>query len=273
MLDTFSNILDIVTTCESLGSGFVKNGQIENAPDYVMDVQVLKMSHDLMGTTTDKMGNSDFSEDELIAALTNVLEMESGEYNFDPIADIAAKCCRTSQFCVSMLGTFEYSAAMRPDKPQKERQKAKKGSAVKAPENIRELTKSDKGAAKINIVRLEIQRVCRERNTDCLPYYELICHPQDFMASIDVSFQISFLVRDGFLGLKKINDEPHVFLYDPDPTQQSQRVTSSDTVQSVMSFTAVIWKEKVKKFQIRSPLLKFDMNQSQAGEEMETDSD
>jgi non-structural maintenance of chromosomes element 4 len=198
VLDTFQNILDIVNTCENLSANFVKDGKIENAADYLMDAQILKMSHDLMGSTADKMGNSDFSEDEFISALTNAFTIDTGEHNFDRLSEIAIKCCKTSHYCVSMLGTFDLDAGPRPEKLRKERQrtKAQVGEA-RAPENVKQLTKSDQGAEKINIVRSEIQRVCRQRNIECLPYFELICNPHSFMKSVDVAFQISFLVRRG----------------------------------------------------------------------------
>lgn len=275
VLDTFQNILDIVHNCESLSSNFVKDGKIENAADYLLDAQVLKMSHDLMGSTADKMGNNDFSEDEFIVALTNLFTIENGEHNFNRLAEIAVGCCRTSNFSVPMLGTFEFEAAPRLEKPKKERQRAKANvGAFRAPENVKQLSKSDKGAEKINIARTEIQRVCRQRKTDCIPYFELICHPKSFMKSVDVAFQISFLVRDGFLGLKKINDEPFVYLFDPDPTaQQSQRANYTETVQCVMTINTQLWKEKIKKFGIKSPLLELEHTENEVEDDVETDSD
>jgi Nse4 C-terminal len=79
-------------------------------------------------------------------------------------------------------------------------------------------------------------------------------------------------VRDGFLGLKKIEDEPHVYLFDPDPiSHQSQRGHASDTVQCVMSLDTGLWKEKIEKYQIQSALLKLDSHQET--EAMEEDSD
>lgn len=280
MLETFQSILHIVKRCETLSSQFVKEGKIENTSDYLMDVQVIKMSHELMGSTTEKMGNSDFSEDEFIASLNNFITNGNGEQDWDILADMAVKCCSTSQFGVSFLGTFELDAAPRPGKIVKERQRASKKQIgpAKAPTNIKQLKRDNKGAEKINIVRTEIQRVCRERGTDCIPYFELICDPRGFMKSIDKAFQISFLVRDGFLGMKKIKNEPHVYLYDPDPmsqhTQESQRNKSSDTVQCVMVMNPQMWEDKLKQFKIRLPLLEIEESDEENEEQVrETDSE
>lgn len=240
-----------------------------------MDAQIIKMSHELMGSTAAKIGNSDFSEDEYITALTNMFTEGNGDYNFDQLADAAVKCCKTSQFSVSLLGTFDFDAAPRPEKARKERQKRKtETTETKEPMNVTQLKKSHKGAERINVVRTEIQRVCRERNSDAIPYYELICHPTNFMKSIDTAFSISFLVRDGFLGLKKVNKEPYVYLYDPDPTRRSQITQhSSDTVQCVMSLNPKGWREYVRRYKIVEPLLKIDDVEEGETEDMDVDSD
>lgn len=279
VMESFKNILEIVQKCDTLSSEFVKDGKIENAADYLMDAQILKMSHDLMGSTAEKMGNSEFSDDEYIAALTSLFTIDTGEHSFEKLDDIAVKCCKASHFLVPMLGTFDFEAAPRPEKVRKEARRAEKKplGPAKAPTNVTQLTRSTKGAEKINIVRGEIQRVCRERETDEIPYYELVCDPNNFMKSVDIAFQISFLVRDGFLGLKQLNSEPYVFLVDHDPNvQQTQRTQAppSDTVQCVMSFSPFVWQEKVKKFALTSPLLELedDGDEDQNGA-MEVDSD
>lgn len=191
-----------------------------------------------------------FSEDELIASLKKMFAADNGE-----LAEIAVKCCNTSYFTVPMLGTFDFDAGARPEKPRKERLRAQNQvGEARAPENVKQLTK---GAEKINIVQAEIQRVFRQRKTDYIPYFELICDPNSFMQSVDTAFQISFLVRDSILGLKKIKGEPHVFLFDPKPSsKRDSQARESDTVQCVMTIDTKLWNEKIQKYQIRSPLLK-----------------
>lgn len=279
VLDTFHNIMEIITNCENLSSDFVKDGKIEHTGDYLLDIQILKMSHDLMGTTADKMGNQDFSEDEYIAALTNFLTLDTGTHDFSKLSNVAISCSKSFQHSISLLGIVDLDNLPRPEKVQKERQKATKNNApTKAPINVKQLSSKSQGAGKINSVRTEIQRICRERDTNQVPYFELICHPQDFMKTVDNAFQISFLVRDGFLGLSKIEGEPHVFLYDPDPKSQShtQHANDSDTVQCVMSLNPSLWKKKVAQFKIRQSLLDLTPEQGHNGnneEASETDQD
>lgn len=257
--------MEIVDSCEKLTQSFANDGKVENAADYLIDAQILKMSHDLMGSTTEKMGNSDFSEDEYIASILNIFTDDHGHESFDRLTDNAVKCCRTFNNTLSMLGTFDFDAGPRPEKPRRERQaKARQtvGGPVMVPEHVKEIIKSDHNANKTQDALEEIRRVCLRRKTDSLPYFEVICHPKCFMKSVDIAFQVSFLVRDGLLGLRRDGDQPYIFLYDPNPdaesSQRERQEKSADTVQCVMVFNPIIWRNNVKKYKLRNPLLELD---------------
>jgi hypothetical protein len=267
--------MEIIEVCETVSTDYVKDGRIENTSDYIKDAQIIKMSHDLMGSMTEKIASREFREDEYIQCL---LDLMTANRQQDEVLNAAMKCSKTLDIQLSLLGTFEFDAPPKPAKIKNanKRTKAKNGKftsyflnkirylmtlikclePVKAPENVKQMVKDDKGAEKINIVRTEIQKICRSRNTDCLPYFELIINPKSFMASVDAAFQISFLVRDGILGLKRINDVPHIFLYDPDPTSNhTQHRKAENTVQTVMTLTPAMWKEEIEKYGMKAPLL------------------
>ncbi|CAO1325514.1 unnamed protein product [Diamesa serratosioi] len=253
-LETFNNILHIVNTCETLSAAGSNHGTVENA---LIDVQILKMSHDLIGSTAEKIGKCDFTDHEYSAGLLNLMTIDYGYENFDSLGEHAIKCCKTSRFLLPMLGTFEYDEGMREEKPKKERQaRIKKTVHEKtAPEAVGKLQKKDKGAEKINAVRSEMQRVCRERNTDTIPYFEFIVHPKDFMKTVDNAFQVSFLVRDSIVGLKNDNSEPFLYLYDCDPMVNPSQHEETESVQCVLSLTPKIWKQNIKKYNIKKPLM------------------
>lgn len=280
---TFNKILDIIKTCNDLSNSFVNEKRVENANEYVMDAQILKMSHDLLGTTSEKIGNCDFNEEEYIQCLLELLNNDEGK---EKLAEIAADSCNAVNFVMPMLGTFDYNAPPKPEKERKERQKASKQSnaQLKAPENITKISKSDHGAKKINIVRTEISRICKEEKTNQLPYYKLICDPSSFMKSVDMAFQISFLIRDGFLGLTKIDDEPFVVIHESNKNRTTNRSRGNmETKQCVMSLNPKMWKQKVEQFNLRKPFMKSmnsengdDSNESRSSlgqHEMEIDSD
>lgn len=157
-LKTFNNILNIVNTCETLSVTSSAHGTVENA---LIDVQILKMSHDLIDSTAEKIGKSDFTDQEYVSALMNLMTIDYGYENYDRLGEKAIKCCKTSRFLLPMLGTFEYDEGMRQEKPRKERQGKVKATVHEktAPETVGKLKKKEKGADKINAVRSEIQRV------------------------------------------------------------------------------------------------------------------
>jgi non-structural maintenance of chromosomes element 4 len=275
VLESFNNILGIIESCNALSNSYAKDGKVENAGDYVMDAQILKMSHDLLGTTSEKMGNCDFSEEEFIQALVELMSKEGGN---NKLNEMASECCKAAHFTISLYGACDIKAPPPQEKVQKERQKATKEIAkVKAPENVKQLSRKDQGAEKINAVRNEIFKICKKRQKNSLPYFELICDPQSFMKTVDAAFQISFLVRDGFLGLKLIGNEQHVFI--PEKKAEPNKKSNQETKQCVMSINPAMWQQKIEQFKLKQPLLKLDMtmeaeNEEHDGEElMETDSE
>lgn len=253
-IDTFNHIVGIIDKCEFISADYARDGKIENTNDYIMDAQVIKMSHDLISNATEKVSNTEFREDEYIAAIIDFL---SSDKSYE-LVDIAIKCSQSFQFQFSMLGTFDFNAAPAELKVKRSRVSSKKELGEKrAPEKLERVVKSDKGAEKISFVRSEIQRIVSERSTDSIPYFEVVTNPNDFMGSIDNAFQVAFLVRDGILGLKQINNEPYIFLTNAKSrqTQTQQGLNDEQTVQTVMSLNPVLWREKIEKFNLKVPLL------------------
>jgi hypothetical protein len=237
-----------------------------------MDANVLKMAHDLVSSTTDKLAHSEFRENEFLVGLISILNSNHPEQ----LADMALKCCKSAQLQLVMLGTFDIDAAPREQKIRRVRQAQKKDNAPKlAPENVTQIIKKDKGAEKINIMRKEIVRVCNERKTDHVPYFEITINPKSFMKTVDAAFQIAFLIRDGILGLKRINDEPHIYLPDTDPRTQnrSHREGAEVTVQTVMSINPQLWKEEIKKYKLKTPVLHLEDQPNVSDNNSDDDSD
>jgi hypothetical protein len=216
------------------------------------------MSHDLICGTADQLGNAEFSEREYAESLLNYLSISQGSDNFEKIADEAAKCCKGFRYSLPLLGTFEREERQAIEKERKERMKRQKNTdELKRPENIAALKKTDKGAEKINSYHIQIERICRDRK-GCVPYAELITNPDDFMLTVDNAFQVSFLIRDGLIELKKHKGEPHIFLV-ANPIRSTQSGVSAETVQCVSSINPKLWRENIKRFKIKEPLLISDL--------------
>lgn len=249
--------MELIDVCETVSTDYAQDGKIEHTADYLMDAAIIKLGHDLMGSTAEKMADNNFHEDEYVVALLDLISSNRD----DKLLEISLECCRTAQFQLSMLGTFSFESngldESKTQKVKRERHTKTQLGIKKAPENITQIVKVDKGAEKINIMRLEIERICKERKKTSIPYYELIIDPNDYMTTVDYAFQLSFLIRDGIMGLKRINKEPHVVLNNASSREQDEH---SASVQTVMSISPPLWKEEIKKYKIKAPLLRLNMD-------------
>ncbi len=215
-----------------------------------------------MGNAGEKLGHCDFTDREFKDAIFNFLTADQGHEDFSKLVSEAAKCSKIFRYSIPLLGTFEREERelTEQDKPKKNRFRGKGTSDnLKKPDKIAAMRKADKGAEKINSYQVQIERICKERDGEEIPYYELITHPTDFMITVDNAFQISFLIRDSLIGLKKEHDgEPIVHLTGI-PINRSQfrqhGTQDTETIQCVVSLNPKIWQENVEKYRIREPLL------------------
>lgn len=93
------------------------------------------------------------------------------------------------------------------------------------------------------------------------------------MLSVDNAFQVSFLVRDGLIGMKEMDED--VYVYVSEQTKKSKASittptpTAKDSVQTILSINPKMWRENIKKYKIKNPLLVSDFvdpNASQASQ-------
>jgi non-structural maintenance of chromosomes element 4 len=97
-------------------------------------------------------------------------------------------------------------------------------------------------------------QIYAERGNTPISYYELIIDPEDFMNTVDNAFQISFLVRDGNIGLGQ-DDKKNPTIRPVNKTEQSQKSADSTTVQCIVGLNPKMWREMINKYQIEEPLL------------------
>lgn len=93
------------------------------------------------------------------------------------------------------------------------------------------------------------------------------------MITVDNAFQVSFLVRDGLIGLKEINDDIYIYVVDQTAKSKSSISTPNpkpkESVQAIFSINPTMWRENVKKYKIKHPMLDpdyVDLNSSQASQ-------
>lgn len=253
-VETFQAVTNILEASNALqGEGRIKD-RAENATEVLMDAQVLKMSHDVVHAAMQKMGNSEFSDDEFVGIILSSFDAEQSVENWYKITREAASVFHMTKHNQSLYGTFEHEPVVtqKEAKPRAQRQRADVGQAKK-PETVDKLLKQEKSAQKLNLIFNQIVRLHEERRTP-IPYYELIIDPEDFMTTVDNAFQISFLIRDGRVAL--LQDEEHNPIIRPTTqkeNEQAQRM--NETTQAILGLNPRKWREMIERYQVDEPML------------------
>ncbi|XP_065084781.1 EP300-interacting inhibitor of differentiation 3 [Ochlerotatus camptorhynchus] len=253
-VETFQAVTKILETSNALQSeGRIKD-RAENATEVLMDAQVLKMSHDVVHAAMQKMGSSEFSDDEFVGVILSSFDAEQGIENWDKITREAAAVFLMSKHNQSLYGTFEHEPVVvqKEAKQRSQRQRTDFGEAKK-PSTVDKLLRREKTAQKLNLIFNQIRKIFEQRR-HAIPYYELIIDPEDFMNTVDNAFQISFLIRDGRVALlKDDNDEPTIRPTTQEENEQAQRM--NETTQAIFGLNPKKWREMIERFQVDEPML------------------
>ncbi|XP_019553412.2 EP300-interacting inhibitor of differentiation 3 [Aedes albopictus] len=266
-VDTFQAVQKIMETSNALQTeGRIKD-RAENATEVLMDAQVLRMSHDVVHAAMQRMGNSEFSDDEFVGVILSSFDSEEGIENWDKLTREAASIFYMAKHSQSLYGAFEHEPVVvqKEAKQRTQRQRADYGEAKK-PDTVDKLLKKEKSAQKLNLIFNQILKIYEQRGKE-IPYFELIIDPEDFMNTVDNAFQISFLIRDGRVALlSDSNHEPIIRPTTQKETEQAQRMT--ETTQAILGLNTRKWREMIERFQVDEPLLilnreELNMTQSQ----------
>ncbi|XP_055709529.1 uncharacterized protein LOC129805560 [Phlebotomus papatasi] len=231
--------------------------EARNPSEVVMDIQVLKMNHELISKSIRTKGMSDFHDDEFINALKEILVDSSGVWHWDKMLPIWGKQMKVAS-CLGfpLLGAFGEIPAEK-EKVVKQRAKRARNTLTeeKKPENVSKLKAEQKSSQKINDTYKQITRIYEQRQRKDIPFFELVCDPDSFMATIDNIFHVSFLTREGLLTLRDNETDEGFPLLRPKSKQTESQVVK-DTTQTVSSINTALWKKCIAKYKIKHPLLK-----------------
>lgn len=262
-VDTFEAVTKIMEQSNELQKeGRIKD-RAENATEVLMDAQVLKMSHDVVHAAMQRMGNSEFADDELVGVILTTFDTEEGVQDWDKITREAASVFRMTKHSQSLYGAFDAEATpvQKVARQRAQRQKVDYGQAKK-PETVDKLQKKEKSAQRLNVIFAQITELYEKKRAP-LPYFELICDPEDFMNTVDNAFQISFLIRDGRVAL--LVDKNHEPMIRPTTQKENdQGKQMSETTQAILGLNPKKWREIVERFQVDEPMLVLDREADQS---------
>ncbi|GAB0097293.1 Non-structural maintenance of chromosomes element 4 [Sergentomyia squamirostris] len=227
----------------------------KNPNEVVMDIQVLKMNHELISKAMTTKGMSEFRDDEFINALKAQLVDPQGNWHFEKLVEVWGKQMRVlSGGGCSLLGAFS-DIPNDVEKVVKQRAKRAKNDIgeEKKPEHVTKLKSEAKSSQRVNDVYKQILKLYEKRGMKDIPFYELVCDPNSFMRTIDNIFQVAFLCREGLTAIVESNEEGFPNVKPVKKIADSQIV--KDTTQSISSINHSFWKKCVWKYNISNPLI------------------
>uniref|UniRef100_A0A182W8I5 Non-structural maintenance of chromosomes element 4 n=1 Tax=Anopheles minimus TaxID=112268 RepID=A0A182W8I5_9DIPT len=257
-ISIFQGVSSILRQTDNLHQD-IKQG-CDNASEMNINVQIVKMGHDLVGAALQKSESSQFCDEELTAAIMSIVGDSGGHLQWQNIGSHAIKAFRMSKHSPCMLGHFEFQPVPveRSVKERRPRQRQELGVARK-PETVTKLHQEEADARKLQGIIEQLKRIYEDRGSP-VPYLLLITDPSDYMNSIDTAFQLSFLIRDGAVALENVNNVLCVRPTTDNEKKQNKR--NDDNVQAVLSFNISKWKGAVQQYRLKRPILTIDRDLS-----------
>uniref|UniRef100_A0A182PYQ7 Non-structural maintenance of chromosomes element 4 n=1 Tax=Anopheles epiroticus TaxID=199890 RepID=A0A182PYQ7_9DIPT len=248
----FEGVSSMLVETNNLHKG-MELERAKNCSEMNINVQIIKMGHDLVGAALQKSESSQFCEEELTAAIKAVVG-ESGNYSqWMQIGALGVKSFRMSKQSPILLGAFEFQpvAVERTVKERRRRQRQELGDPRK-PQTVVKLQQEETDARKLQGIMEQLKSICLQRRKS-IPYFELITDPTDYMNTVDTAFQISFLIRDGAVALESVDNVLSVRPTSDTERQQNKR--NDDNVQAILSLNYAAWKGAIQKFRLKRPIL------------------
>ncbi|CAK1587771.1 unnamed protein product [Parnassius mnemosyne] len=156
----------------------------------------------------------------------------------------------------SLFGTF---AATPPEqRPRKPRRRVEKQqtAALKAPERVDKLEKTEEGSEMVSRVYRLLTKACRNGPVS---YFRLVLDPDSFARTVENIYYVSFLVRDGMVAIDLDEERGLPFIKPVPASEQEERNPSGDN-QFIISIDMARWQELVAAFNIKSPMMVLKRN-------------
>lgn len=77
-VNVLKQIADVAKRSDDLNAQGRFQDRVENTTEVVMDAQVMKMTHELLGTMVQTMDNTEISDDEIVAAIVSSHNVADG---------------------------------------------------------------------------------------------------------------------------------------------------------------------------------------------------
>ncbi|XP_016975969.2 non-structural maintenance of chromosome element 4 [Drosophila rhopaloa] len=238
-------IEEILRTANDINKGH--EDRRTNSTELVLDTELLRRNHEVVGKAIQH--NTNFTDRMLITAI-NEMVFKEHEEDWDAVCALAIQFGRPLFTNDSMLPFIDVAPK---EVIPKQRAQRKQKSLVeeKRPKKSDKLERKDEGAASVSHILKQIRQIYREGDNQPIPYFKLICNPNNFMDTVQNALQISFLVKENYISVENGEDGlPLVHVVN------SKRVEGNESAQAICSIDVTFCEKMAKYYNLREPMLK-----------------
>ncbi|KAL0808485.1 hypothetical protein ABMA28_012934 [Loxostege sticticalis] len=153
-----------------------------------------------------------------------------------------------------LFGTFAPTPPEQRPRAPRRRVEKQQAAALKAPETVDKLEKTEEGSEMVSRVNRFIIKSYRSGGEKPLSYFHLVLDPDSFSRTVENVYHLSFLVRDGMLALEK-DEEWGLPFVTPVPTAQQEHRDIAEENQFIVSIDMQRWQELIQAFDIKKPMM------------------
>ncbi|XP_037035961.1 uncharacterized protein LOC119074101 isoform X2 [Bradysia coprophila] len=222
-IQTLTNVTDVVKCTDEIHTEGQCQERVENSCEVVMDAQIIKGAHEIVGSVVQKMGNTEIADDEFVAAINRTIG-PSKDWNklFEKLALGMSKTIVHSQ---SLFGTFDVETVL----PQKEVKERRKRTPIKNSQQMKPIAvvqerkrKEEQEATTVNVIGNQI-------------------------------IQVSFLLRDGLVAIG--GDADGYPTVRPVSESDRKKDAQNGSYQMICNLSTTLCDEMIKRYNITEPMI------------------
>lgn len=243
--ESITAIEEIIQTANDISKGH--EDRRTNSTELVLDTELLRRNFEVVGKAIQHNTNV---TDRMVATAINDLVFKESEEDWDALCSLAIQFGRPLFTNDSMLPFIDVTPKVVVQK-QRAPRKTKSQVDEKRPEKSDQLERKDEGAASVTHMLKQIRQIYRDGNQEPIPYFKLICNPNNFMDTVQNALQLSFLVKENYISIENGEDGlPLVRVVN------SKSVEGNAPSQAICSIDVTFCEKMVKHYNLHEPMLK-----------------
>eukprot|EP00731_Ephydatia_muelleri_P030355 Em0021g878a len=171
---------------------------------------------------------------------------ESSQLNWKALGDKARPVLKQVPKVTFLLGALELQAVRKRKEPQK-RQKNDSTGAVTKPKEVLSFEEEEETTTR-NVSHL--LKCLKDTCTDdgAVHFFKFLVDPQSFSHTVENMFYLSFLVKDGRVGIRIADGVP--VIYFPEDVNNAKQSTKTVKNQAIISLNMAQWQRAIQKYDI-----------------------